>query len=333
MPLLPLRKPNRTPVPGLFITYPYGENTPTSTLISIKSHGDSMGYRHIILLFLERIMAYRTILTVLTADADMDQLEAAIVAARRHEAHLEVFCLGIDRAQAAYYFAGTSAYVFQENVDAAMETADRLAKAARARLSREDLSWAVEAAAVQSGGLATLVGMRARYSDLAIQLRRGSESKLTDSDASLEAALFDGGAPMLVVPQSGLAADYGRRVMVGWNQSEEAMTAVRRALPLMQKADLVEITVIDPSPHGPERSDPGGALCHMLARHGVRCEIAVLARTLPQTSQILMQRAMDTGADLLVVGAYSHSRFRQSILGGTTRNLLSQCKIPILMAR
>ena len=111
------------------------------------------------------------------------------------------------------------------------------------------------------------------------------------------------------------------------------MAAVRRALPLLQAADAVEITVVDPSPSGPERSDPGGALCQMLTRHGVKAEIAVLARTMPQISDILNRRATEIGADMVVMGAYGHSRFRQAILGGATRNMLEKAKVPVLMAR
>ncbi|WBU57724.1 universal stress protein [Paracoccus sediminicola] len=278
-------------------------------------------------------MAYKTILTVLTAEGQQAQLNAAIAMAHREDAHLEVFCLGVDHAQTGYYYAGASAYVFQENIDRSMEAAQALEEAVRARLATEDLRWSAESAVAQSGGLTTLIGMRARFSDLVVLTRPYGESAPPDAEAVTEAALFEGSAPVLIVPDTGLPAEIGRKVMIGWSQSEEAMTAVRRALPLLKAAEQVEITVIDPSPHGPERSDPGGALCQMLSRHGVNCEIAVLARTLPQTSDILFHRATEIGADLMVMGAYSHSRFREAILGGTTRSMLTKTTLPVLMAR
>ena len=146
------------------------------------------------------------------------------------------------------------------------------------------------------------------------------------------AAVVGSAAPVLIVPGE-LAEPFGRKILIAWNQSNEAMAAVRRALPLLQAADAVEITVVDPSPSGPERSDPGGALCQMLTRHGVKAEIAVLARTMPQISDILNRRATEIGADMVVMGAYGHSRFRQAILGGATRNMLEKAKVPVLMAR
>lgn len=278
-------------------------------------------------------MGYKTILTVISTEGQQGQLDAAIDMARREDAHLDVFCLGVDHSQTGYYYAGASAYVFQESIDKAMAAAESLEAAARARLAREDIRWSVESAVAQVGGLTTLIGMRARFSDLVVLTRPYGDDAPPDGEAVTEAALFEGRAPVLISPNRGLPADFGKKVMIAWNQTEEAMTAVRRAMPFLVAAESVEITVVDPSPHGPERSDPGGALCQMLTRHGVNASIAVLARTMPTTSEILNHRAIEIGADLIVMGAYSHSRFREAILGGTTRSMLGKTGLPILMAR
>ena len=278
-------------------------------------------------------MGYKTILTVISTEGQQGQLDAAIDMARREDAHLDVFCLGVDHSQTGYYYAGASAYVFQESIDKAMASAESLEAAARARLAPEDIRWSVESAVAQVGGLTTLIGMRARFSDLVVLTRPYGEDAPPDGEAVTEAALFEGRAPVLISPNRGLPAGFGKKVMIAWNQTEEAMTAVRRAMPFLVAAESVEITVVDPSPHGPERSDPGGALCQMLTRHGVNASIAVLARTLPTTSEILNHRAIEIGADLVVMGAYGHSRFREAILGGTTRSMLGKTGLPILMAR
>lgn len=278
-------------------------------------------------------MAYKTILTVLTGPAQNAQLDAAIALARREDAHLDVFCLGVDHTQTGYYYAGASAYVFQEAIDRAMDAAAALEAQARDRLDAEDIRWAVEAAVAQIGGVSSLIGMRARFADLVVQSRPYGKGATPDAEAVVEAALFEGCSPVLIVPETGLGEDFDRRVLVGWNQSTEALTAVRKALPFLVRAEAVEIAVVDPSPSGPERSDPGGALCQMLTRHGARAEIAVLARTLPRISEVLNRRVTETGATMIVMGAYGHSRFRQAILGGATRNMLEQAQVPVLMAR
>ncbi len=278
-------------------------------------------------------MGYKTILTVVSSPDQPGQLDAAIELTRREDAHLDVFCLGVDHSQTGYYYAGASAYVFQESIDKAMAEAQAMENSIRARLATEDIRWAVDSAVAQVGGLSTLIGMRARFSDLVVLPRPYGPEGGPDAEAITEAALFEGSCPVLILPGNEIPENFGRKILIAWNQSEEAVTAVRRARPFLKAAESVEITVIDPSSHGPERSDPGGALCQMLTRHGIKAEIAVLARTMPKISEILAQRATETGASLIVMGAYGHSRFREAILGGATRNMLENAAVPILMAR
>lgn len=277
-------------------------------------------------------MGYKSICTVLTEMDQQRQLEAAVAMAKRENAHLEVFCMGVDHTQSGYYYAGASAYVFQEAIDTAIANTEKLEEQARAFLSREDIAWSVDAAVAQMGGVGALVGMRARYSDLVVVSRPYGDGSAVDGEAVTEAALFEGSCAVLVVPGQ-LTEPFGRKIMIAWNQSSEAMVAVRRAMPLLQAAESVEITVVDPSPHGPERSEPGRALCQMLTRQGVNAEVAVLARTLPQISDIINRRTLEIGADMVVMGAYGHSRFRQAILGGATRNMLEKASVPVFMAR
>ena len=107
-------------------------------------------------------MGYKTILTVVTQTGQIAQLESAMALARREDAHLEVFALGVDRTQTGYYYAGASAYVFQEAVDRAMATAEAIEAEMREQLSHEDIRWSLDSAIAQIGGLSSLVAMRAR---------------------------------------------------------------------------------------------------------------------------------------------------------------------------
>lgn len=279
-------------------------------------------------------MGYKTILTVITQPGQTAQLDAAVALARREDAHLDVFCLGVDHTQTGYYYAGASAYVFQEAIDRAMASAEALETEVRSHLGAQDIRWSAESAVAQMGGVGALIAQRARFADLVVLAQPYGEGAAPDAEAVVEAALFDGNCPVLILPhgQSDVAG-IGRRVIIAWNQSDEALTAIRRALPILKSADLVEITVVDPSPHSPEGSDPGGALCQMLTRHGIKAEVAVLAKTLPTVAEVLNRRAAETGADLIVMGAYSHSRLREAIMGGATRHMLERAKVPVLMAR
>ena len=282
-------------------------------------------------------MAYKTILTVMsgtdgTAGNDLRALEAAVTLARREDAHLDVLALGIDQTQIGYFYAGASAMIYQETMDRAQADARAVETTVRTRLGREDIRWAVDTAVAQIGGMAGLIAQRARFADLTVLARPYGEGRGPADEAALEAALFEGKTPVLVMPAGDIEPPRGDRIVVAWNQSSEALSAVRAALPMLRRASMVNITIIDPPAHGPERSDPGGLLSQWLTRHGVRTEVSVLARTMPRVSDVLARHIRDSAADMLVMGAYGHSRFREAILGGATRNMLEQAEVPVLMA-
>lgn len=280
-------------------------------------------------------MAYKSILSVATNAALIPTtVAAAAKICAQNDAHLDVLALGVDRTQVGYSYVGAGAAMLQVALDRAEEEARNLENAVKAAVSAESpsLRSSVEAAVTQLGALTDLVAQRARFADLVVLARPYGKDQGAEAEAVVEAAMFEGQSPVLVLPDQGLATASPRRVVIAWNQSREAMAAVRAALPLLKGAETVTITVIDPPAHGPERSDPGGMLCQMLVRHGVRAEVSVLARTLPRVSDVLSRHVRDVNADLLVMGAYGHSRFREAILGGATRNMLEQAQVPVLMA-
>ena len=279
-------------------------------------------------------MSYKTILTIVTdAEAARWQLDTAIAMTRRQDAHLDVLCMGVDRTQTGYYYAGATAFVQQETLERAQEDAQAVETAVKNRLAGEDIRWASETLVVQIGAIATIVGLRARFADVVVMGRPYGKGRGQELEAVVEAALFEGQVPVLIVPDGYSGAVAAAKVTVAWNQSNEAMSAIRKALPVLKAADLVDITVIDPPTHGPERSDPGGQLSQMLARHGVHAEVSVLAKTMPRVSDVLNRHIRDTDANLVVMGAYGHSRIRSLIIGSTTTAMIRSCKVPVLLVR
>jgi len=278
-------------------------------------------------------MAYKSLLTVLsdTRYSD-DPLNQIIALAGAMDAHAEALCLGVDRTQAGYYYAGANAMILQETLTRAHGEAAEVLAYANEVLGKSGVRWSAEDGVAQLADLGRHVAHRARFSDLVILPRPYGDEKGTELEPIVEAALFDGHAPVMVLPDGYKAQTEFRQISVAWNESVEAMTAIRKALPLLRAADLVRIVVIDPPSHGPERSDPGGLLSQMLARHGVSCEIDVLAKSMNRVSDVLNRHASDNGTELIVMGAYGHSRFREAILGGATRNMLEQAHVPVLMA-
>lgn len=281
-------------------------------------------------------MAYKSITTIaLSADRAAQAITAAARLTVALDGHLDVLALGVDRTQVGYSYIGGGAVLMQMGTDRAEEDAKAIEAACRAAIAAQPtaLRWSVEGAVAQLGGLADIVALKARFADLVVLPRPYGTGIGSEEEATVEAALFEGQAPILIVPSAGLSGDpLPGRIVIGWNQGREALTAVRRALPFLKKASLVNIAVIDPPTHGAERSDPGGALCQMLVRHGVKAEVSVLARTMPRVSDVLLRHVRDQNADMLVMGAYGHSRFREAILGGATRDMLEKAEVPVFMA-
>ncbi|MDQ7071014.1 MAG: universal stress protein [Rhodobacterales bacterium] len=278
-------------------------------------------------------MAYKSLFTVLTDTKLSDTVLAhASAASNANNAHLDVLCLGVDRSQTGYYYAGANAMVMQETINRAREDADAVEQHAIATLEKTDARWGTETSVAQLADLGRHVAARARFADLCILNKPYGNDHGAEFEPILEAALFEGQCPVLVVPEDSDPSPTPQKILIGWNESPEAMSAIRAALPMLSAATTVHIVVIDPPTHGPNRSDPGGVLSQFLARHGVRCEIGVLSKTLPRVSDVLNRHARDMDADMIVMGAYGHSRFREAILGGATRYMLEQAEIPVFMA-
>jgi nucleotide-binding universal stress UspA family protein len=280
-------------------------------------------------------MAYKSLLTVAaTPNGLLAPVTAAARIAQVMDAHLDALALGVDRTQIGYSYVGSGAVV----IAAAMERAEAEARETEAALNAAlgaqlpDLRASVESIVTQLGAVTDVVAGRARYADLVILPLPYGKDRGVEDEAVTEAALFEGMAPVLIVPPSGLKTPEPKRIIVAWNQSREALVAARRAMPFLRRAENVQIVVIDPPTHGAERSDPGGLLCQLLVRHGVHAEVTVLAKSLPRVSDVLARHLRDVDADLLVMGAYGHSRFREAILGGATRDMLEHADIPVFLA-
>ena len=138
--------------------------------------------------------------------------------------------------------------------------------------------------------------------------------------------------PLLVIPEGdGPVTIPGRSIVIGWNATAEASRAVAGALPLLLRAQRVQIVVLNPRQHfGQHGQEPGADLATYLARHGVRAEVS-RSETSEECGTALCRLAQDSGADLIVAGAFGRSRFQEWVLGGTTHSLLSQSRLPLLL--
>ncbi|MGE5503146.1 MAG: universal stress protein [Actinomycetota bacterium] len=174
-----------------------------------------------------------------------------------------------------------------------------------------------------------VVARRGRLADLVVIGRPDAEDEIP-SLMTLNAALMESGRPLLLIPPGEPVEGFGRRVVIAWNGSAEAGRAVAAAMPLLAAAETVAILSVAEN----ERTGaaPAAELATYLAWHGITATPRLIHAPGKHAGEELLREAANAGADLLVMGAYTHSRLRQMILGGVTRHVLHQAAIPCLMS-
>jgi nucleotide-binding universal stress UspA family protein len=180
------------------------------------------------------------------------------------------------------------------------------------------------------GGAATRFAHIARRFDLSIvaQAQPGSDGP---EALIVEQALFDSGRPVLVVPYIQSAPFKADRVLLCWDGSRPAARAAADAMPFLSRAKLVEVFVVE---SGKLKSDevPGADIAEHLARHNRNVSVTRTTSGDIDVASVILSHAADTGADMLVMGGYGHSRLREFILGGATRDILNSMTVPTLMS-
>jgi nucleotide-binding universal stress UspA family protein len=172
------------------------------------------------------------------------------------------------------------------------------------------------------------VTRRAQAADLVILGQRDPDHA-TGLDAPQEVVLACG-RPVLIVPYAGHRDRIGEVAVVAWNGSREAARAAQDALPLLAASASVTVLLVNPAEDA-DIDDAEDLVAH-LARHGLNASKRVVRQDILAVSDTILAQIASLGADLLVMGAYGHSRLREMILGGVTRDILRKMSVPILMA-
>ena len=193
-------------------------------------------------------------------------------------------------------------------------------------------------AATESGAWRLAEGVRPRrwrwapYADLSVSASRTAMNR-TDADAVTVTTVMTSGRPVLAIPFAGEFPTIGERVLVAWNASREAARALNDALPLLLGAKHVTVLAINPQRGlGGQGDVPAADIAQHLARHGMKAEAAHTVAKDIADGEALLSYAADIGADLIVAGAYGHSRARELVFGGVTRTLIVEMTAPVLMS-
>ena len=181
------------------------------------------------------------------------------------------------------------------------------------------------------------VAVHAYYADLVVIARPERAGQMSDPPGLAESLVLRSGRPIILFPPGGKASRV-RRILVGWNATREAVRAVADAVPLLARADAVEVLIVDYQRQRARHSQEAGAeIGRRLAGLGARVEVQRLSsrgRIPPSgVGHLLLSQAVAFGADLLVMGAYGHSKLREWMFGGVTRTVLYEAGLPVLMSR
>ncbi|RZI42744.1 universal stress protein [Herbaspirillum sp. HC18] len=177
------------------------------------------------------------------------------------------------------------------------------------------------------------ISLQARYSDLVVigQTDLDSPSSTTLPDFP-EFVVMNSGRPTLIVPYVGTFNPTPKRVLIAWDASTSATRAVTASIPILKHAENVDVVVFNADDRGDAHGEqPGADIGLYLARHGVKVNV-VRQTTEIDIGNALLSIATDLGSDMIVMGGYGHSRFREILLGGVTRTVLESMTVPILMS-
>jgi nucleotide-binding universal stress UspA family protein len=286
-------------------------------------------------MFLKGSGMYKTIVVHIDGSAQQEsRLRAAALLADAHGAHLiGTATTGVSWADFALLAGSMGGPIVPGSDFHALRDAAGVRLDAFAVQARGLGASSVESRLVEDDPRFALL-LQSRYADLVVL----SLDATPDPDAPVNVrnlpghVALHGVRPVLVVPANYHAQPIPGTVVVGWDGSMQAIRAIDAALPLLQRADSVKLALVNPDElselHGEE---PGADMALYLARQGVVVDV-VVERTRAATGDALIFLARTCGAGLLVAGAYGHSRFRELVLGGVTRELLDRSPFPVLFA-
>ncbi len=257
------------------------------------------------------------------------RLQLAFHLARRHEADLTALYAV---TPVPWLYPGAFAIGAEAAVGTSEFEAERLARAKASFATAigkgsKHVHWA------EATGLPVRdVAQRAYYADLLVLGQRDPQDpSQADVPADfVESVIIESGRPALVIPHIGAADPIGRVALVAWKETRESARAVTAALPLLRRAERVEVATWG----DPCSSQSGGPadIELFLQTHGVKAKVHRQGEDSPQLGEYLLSLVSDVGADLVVMGCYGHSRARELVLGGTTRTVLNAMTVPVLMA-
>lgn len=279
-------------------------------------------------------MSWKDVLAIVAeAEADEPAIALAGALAEQFDAHLAAAFLTALPDEPLAYEPTVVAGVWAELLGRARSEAEAERKKVEARLKQFARSCELRTAEALSRDLGRVAAVHARYADVAVLTRpqQGAGGDLREE--IIEGVLFHSGRPALIAPPDWKGGTIGKRVVVAWDASREATRALSEADDLLDFSEAVTVVTVDAKPkmfgHGDQ---PGANIAGHLSRRGKAATVRNVDSAGRAPALAILEEANALNADLVVMGAYAHSRLRELVFGGATRDLLHATNVPVLMA-
>ncbi|WOS65382.1 universal stress protein [Sinorhizobium fredii] len=276
-------------------------------------------------------MSFKTILAVVGVSQSDRDLQVAADISDQVSGHLSALIVGFAPQPTARYATLAPAWIEQRerNLQALGETAKKV----RDQLSKREISHDVDDIYAEVAGVNYDIGERALYADL-ILIGPGAFEDADLKQQIVDGGLFQSGRPVFLVPPGCTPTLKPKTILLAWDSRAQSAHAAREALDLLADANSVHVTMVDPTATlRMSGGEPGADVAIYLARHGIHVTVDTLPSAGRTVTQVLQQHAVDVAADIIVMGAYGHSRLREFVFGGATRSMLEEARLPVLMAR
>jgi nucleotide-binding universal stress UspA family protein len=280
-------------------------------------------------------MGWKDILVIVSeAEADVPAMALGeALAAQCSECHLAAAFLTPLPDEPLAYEPTVVAGVWAELLGRARQEAEAERKKVEARIKQGSRKVELRNAEALSRDLGRVAAVHARYADVTVMTRPGDGPGAELREEIIEGVLFHSGRPALIAPPGWKGSGIGKRVVVAWDASREATRALSEADDILEFAEAVTVLTVDAKPkmfgHGDQ---PGANIAGHLSRRGLPAEVRNVDSVGRSASLAILEEAQSLGADLIVMGGYAHSRLRELVFGGATRDLLRSATIPLLMA-
>jgi nucleotide-binding universal stress UspA family protein len=279
-------------------------------------------------------MPYKTILVHLNNEPRVARLiSAAVQLARPGDAHLTGLFVVPSVKVRSPIFPALSGGIVQSGLDDYRRAGERIHQAFDVAVRGLPLvaEWRLHEPRRDSYAEAVLDSARAV--DLVVVAQKESDWDYADMFDIPDVIALESGRPTLVVPTGGNLDSIGSRVLVAWNNSRESARAVFDALPVLQQAKDVRVLCVREAAKPVQTGDLAGTeIGAALARHGIKCTVDHVERSRGEPGEMLLAEARSDGCDLIVMGCYGRSRFREFVLGGASRYVMHNTTVPVLMS-